>query len=140
MKLFSSIENEEITIGQPAVDSQMVLETGKEFEYFYMIKKGSIMTFNKSFQYLRTFERGSFFGDYNIIFGLYSDSYYRAAQNDSVLTICHFFKVPKQRLIDLICSDIESFKHFHNICLQKFRFNRRLQQQIETINVRNKRL
>jgi len=53
-----------------------VLKAGDEVNYFYMIKKGDVKVFDESYNYLYTLPEGSFFGEFNIIFGLYSNLNY----------------------------------------------------------------
>ena len=49
----------------------------EEFNYFYMIKKGSVRCFSKNYVYMYSLDEGSFFGEYKIMFGLYSSNYYQ---------------------------------------------------------------
>jgi len=63
--------------GTSSISSRIILPAKEEFNYFYMIKKGSVRCFSKEYVYLYSLEEGSFFGEYNIMFGLYSSLYYQ---------------------------------------------------------------
>lgn len=60
-------------------EGQMIMAPGKKFKDFIMIRKGCIKTFDKTFNYLADLSKGSFFGDYNILFDFYCNQYYQAA-------------------------------------------------------------
>lgn len=64
--ILSQIEVECLRPGNP------VIKAGDEVNYFYMIKKGDVKVFDKGYNFLYILTEGSFFGEYNIIFGLYS--------------------------------------------------------------------
>jgi signal-transduction protein with cAMP-binding, CBS, and nucleotidyltransferase domain len=60
-----------------------VLKAGDEVHHFYMIKKGDVKVFDQGYNYLYSLPEGSFFGEFNILFGLYSDlNYVPTFRND----------------------------------------------------------
>ena len=54
-------------------------------------------------------EAGSFFGEFNIMFGLYSNLYYKAVVNDAKAGYIIMFMIEKEDLMNLICQDVASF-------------------------------
>ena len=42
--------------------------------------------------------------------------------------------------MNAFCNDIHSFKHLHNLSVQKFRFNQALQNAIETVQLKLKQI
>lgn len=54
----------------------MLVRPQEEFDGLYLLKQGEINCFDKNYNYLHSLENGSFFGEYNIMFGLYSSAYY----------------------------------------------------------------
>ena len=55
----------------------MIVENKEQFRHFYYIKTGSISLFDDNFTYMYNLEEGSFFGEYNIMFGLLSNMFYK---------------------------------------------------------------
>ena len=53
-----------------------IVKAGDVVENFYMIKKGDVKIFDKGYNYLYTLPEGSFFGEFNFFFGLYSNLNY----------------------------------------------------------------
>lgn len=90
-----------------------------------MIKRGEINCFDKNYNYLQTLEPNSFFGEYNILFQLYSSAYYQIAANTEGNII---FKIDKDKLMSIICKDSSAFKHLFHICLQKLRYQKNIEQ------------
>lgn len=54
-------------------NNQILVKTQEPFEYFYMIKKGKVSIFDSKYNYMYDLDEGSYFGEYNILFGLYSN-------------------------------------------------------------------
>ena len=59
-------------------DNEYIIKSGEEVTNFYMIKKGNVILFDNKYNYMYDLEPGSFFGEYNILFGLISNVYYRS--------------------------------------------------------------
>mmetsp|Transcript_37561 Transcript_37561/g.57538 ORF Transcript_37561/g.57538 Transcript_37561/m.57538 type:complete len:121 (-) Transcript_37561:1612-1974(-) len=112
-QIMTQIENEEIVLSDEpnAAQGRMILERGKEVDFLYLVKRGGVMVFDKHFHYLYNLERGSFFGDYHIAYGLVSEQYFRAS-SCTKYNVCQLFKVDKQALVRILCSDFQSFAHF----------------------------
>ena len=53
-----------------------MITPNEEFKSLYLIKNGEVNLFDRVYNYLQTLENRSFFGEYNIMFGLYSTAYY----------------------------------------------------------------
>jgi signal-transduction protein with cAMP-binding, CBS, and nucleotidyltransferase domain len=45
------------------LDGENLIQYGDEVDYFYLIKKGKVSLFNKTFDYMYDLEEGSFFGE-----------------------------------------------------------------------------
>lgn len=109
----------------------LIQKPGNRFKDFFMIKSGAVRTFDKSFNYMADLRPGSFFGEFNILFDLYNDIYFQAAemtlQNDfeenvrrrNNLTI--MFLIDRVSLLENFSSDLDAFKHLFKISLMKFR-------------------
>ena len=67
---------------------------------------------------------GSFFGEYNIMFGLDSNIHYQAIQNCSEPVI--LLRIDYEKLMNIVTTDYSTFYHLHKISLQKFRFMKRI--------------
>jgi hypothetical protein len=98
-----------------------------------MIKSGNICVFDKKYNYLYDLEEGSYFGEYNIMFGLYSSLNYKGKsvcdhhqENKKTCPRNVIYKIPAYQLMKIITEDVQVFKHFHDIALQKFRFNNKM--------------
>jgi len=76
-QILSCIENEEVISNTSQQSSRLIVKAKEEFNFFYMVKKGSVRCFSKDYVYLYSLEQGSFFGEYNILFGLFSNTYYQ---------------------------------------------------------------
>ena len=63
-----------------------------------MIKMGAVQVFDRRYGYMYSLEQGSFFGELNIIFGLYSEQYYKAFTTSSMI-----FKIKAGVFMTLIC-------------------------------------
>jgi len=84
--LLKSLSLEEIE------DGKLIITPGDEFQNFYMIKMGAVQIFDKDYAYLYNLESGSFFGESNILLGLYSDLNYKPmTRQDEAQTI--IFKI-----------------------------------------------
>ena len=92
-----------------------------------MIKHGGMRLYDKHYTYMYNLEQGSFFGEYNLMFGLKSNMYYKTHGETHYSMI---FRIDSGIFMDAICDDIDSFTHLHNIALQKFRFNSNMIKQI----------
>lgn len=56
--------------------SRLIMSPRKEFKQLFLIRKGSIRQFDHNYNYMCLLGQGSYFGEYQILFGLYSDYYY----------------------------------------------------------------
>ena len=99
--------------------SSMVVKPDDFFSSFYLIKSGEIATYDLNYNYMYNLQQGSFFGDYNIVFTLYSNMFYKAVPNLQGYIV--LYKIDSETLLNCFCTDIVSFKHLFNISLQKFR-------------------
>lgn len=70
-----------------------------------------------------TLSDGGFFGEYNIMFGLYSDLSYQAEIDPEQGKYVIIFNINKKVLMESISQDFGSFIHFHDLSLQKFRYD-----------------
>ena len=68
-------------------------------------------------QYMYTLCNGGFFGEYNIMFGLYSNLNYQADIASCQGSYNIIFKINKTALMQSICQDFGSFNHFHDLSL-----------------------
>ena len=59
-----------------------IVSRSDEVQNMYMIKHGSVMQFNEDYDYISTLMQGSYFGEYNIMFGLYSNITYKPNFDD----------------------------------------------------------
>lgn len=50
-------------IYKETLDGENLIQYGDEVDYFYLIKKGKVSLFNKTFDYMYDLEEGSFFGE-----------------------------------------------------------------------------
>lgn len=113
----------------------MIIKPQEEFNSFFMIKRGEINCFDKDYNYLQTLEPESFFGEYNIVFQLYSSAYYQIAPRTEGSII---FKIDKDKLMGIICKDSGAFKHLFGLCLQKLRYQNKIEQEVMVIDSREK--
>mmetsp|Transcript_40890 Transcript_40890/g.62307 ORF Transcript_40890/g.62307 Transcript_40890/m.62307 type:complete len:153 (-) Transcript_40890:182-640(-) len=122
-KMLEHFELQEVSTDMTHYDTRVIKSPGKQFQFFYMIKRGRVQCFSPEFQYMFNLEEGSFFGEYNIVFGIYNQIHYQAVddRNHSCRT-CQLLKIEKEVFLDIIGSELDSFKHIHNISVQKFRF------------------
>lgn len=51
---------------------QTLYYPGDEIKHFYLIKSGEVRFFDQNYDYMYNLQSGSFFGDVENIFGLYS--------------------------------------------------------------------
>lgn len=70
---------------------------------------------------------GSFFGEYNIMFGLDSNIHYQAISKCSEPII--LLRIDSEKLMNIVCTDYTTFFHLHKISLQKFRFMKRVMRE-----------
>jgi hypothetical protein len=56
-QLFSKV------IYKETLDGENLIQYGDEVDYFYLIKKGKVSLYNKTFDYMYDLEEGSFFGE-----------------------------------------------------------------------------
>mmetsp|Transcript_5911 Transcript_5911/g.9621 ORF Transcript_5911/g.9621 Transcript_5911/m.9621 type:complete len:260 (+) Transcript_5911:2849-3628(+) len=119
--------------------SKIIVRNLSELTHFYMIKQGTVKCFDKKYNYLMNLEPGSFFGEYNILFGLYSQMYYQthsADNHDTKKLSCLLFKIEAKKFMQIVLRDSTTFKHLHHIALKKFKFNQALIQKVEEIEDR----
>ena len=75
---------------------------GDEINHLYLVKKGDVVCFDDKYEYMCHLEPGSFFGEFNIMFGLYSNLHYKAL-NDVKMSHIILFVIEKEDLMNLIC-------------------------------------
>ena len=85
---------------------RMIITPCSEFKQLFLIRKGSVKMFDSNYNYLCQLREGSFFGEYQVLFGLYSDFFY------STNSICYIFKMESIDFMKTICRDDLSYKHF----------------------------
>ena len=73
---------------------------------------------------------GSFFGDYNILFDIFSSVTY-LAQTDSEDHLVMVYKIDHLALLNCVVQDCESFKHFFKMSLSKMRHHQFMKTQID---------
>jgi signal-transduction protein with cAMP-binding, CBS, and nucleotidyltransferase domain len=56
---------------------EMTMKKGEEFNYFYLIKSGTVKVFGDGFTYMYELKAGGFFGEFNILFNILSQQYYK---------------------------------------------------------------
>ena len=114
----------------------LIQKPGNRFKDFFMIKNGAVRTFDKSFNYMADLRPGSFFGEFNILFDLYNDIYYQAAETSHHLDdfeenvprhnhLTIMFHIDRVSLLENFLSDLDAFKHLFKISLMKFRHSRK---------------
>ena len=87
--IFSNIELEVFT-----VDSNL-LRNGDEVEFLYLIKDGDVSCYDENYNYITTIQNGSYFGEYNIMFGLYSSISYNLPQTNTGSSVVYLLKIEK---------------------------------------------
>ena len=80
-KLLSNIQS------QIYDSDQILLKNRNEFKHFYMVKSGGVRLFDEKYSYMCNLEQGSFFGEYNIMFGLKSNIYYKTTHYSIIFRI-----------------------------------------------------
>ena len=70
--------------------------------------------FDDKYTYMYNLEEGSFFGEYNIMFGLKSNIFYKTNRDSHYSMI---FRIKADVFMQSICDDIDSFTHLHDISL-----------------------
>ena len=70
-------------IYKETLDGENLIEYGDEVDYFYLIKKGKVQLYNKTFDYMYDLGEGSFFGEQYIMLGMYSDSFYKSIKSNN---------------------------------------------------------
>jgi hypothetical protein len=115
--LLSKIEYEMLSCA-PDSQQKTVVQYSKEFSHFHMLKKGRIEVISKDSLQMYFLEPGSFFGEFNILFGVLSPVHYRLSYNPQDQSLyTHLFKVHRKELLEIICSHEETFLHFISIAL-----------------------
>jgi len=85
-----------------------------------------------------TLEEGSFFGELNIMFGLYSSITYIPAPNlesieNKKTNFTLIFKIDGEKFMGQICKDENTFKYVHDISIKRHRYNQLLSKEIQRI-------
>jgi len=139
-KMLSFIENDELMSYES--ENRMIVKVGEEFSHFIMIRKGIIKCFDENFSYMVSLEEGSFFGEYNIMFGLYSQLNYQMALSNERggQNLVQLFKIEKDKLMQALCIDFHSFLHFHKLSIQKLRFTQRMMKQLSEQHEENEKI
>lgn len=84
--------------------------------------------FDNNYNYLCDLKQGSYFGEYQIMFGLYSDFYYSTSEPT------YIFKIDAFDFMKTICRDDMSYKHFFEISIQKLRFHSNIKRLLLELN------
>lgn len=76
-------------------------------KHFYMIKKGTVKTYDEKFNYISNLEAGSFFGEYSILLGLTSFVHFQASinSNNSSYGQVLLFKIEKKKFVEIIVQE-----------------------------------
>ena len=87
-----------------------------------MIKQGNVCVYDNKYNYLYDLEESSWFGDYNIMFGVYSSLNYKGKstktignKNQSFRNV--LYKIPSFNFMKIVTGDVQAFKHFHEMSL-----------------------
>jgi hypothetical protein len=91
-----------------------------------MIKQGSVCVYDNKYNYLYDLEESSWFGEYNIMFGVYSSLIYKGKSitksngknkvvNKSFRNV--LYKIPSYNFMTIVTTDVQAFKHFHEMSL-----------------------
>ena len=85
-------------------NNEIVIQQGEIVNDFYMIKKGRVRLFDIKYNYLYDLEQQSYFGEYNILFGLTSNISYRFSGNevDSNCVQNILFKINSKEFMTII--------------------------------------
>lgn len=62
---------------QELSNGDTIYQTDEEVEFLYLIKCGGVKIYDRDYNYLYNLEEGSYFGDIEIIYNLYSDVTYK---------------------------------------------------------------
>ena len=62
----------------------------------------------------------SFFGEYNLMFGMVSDCHYKAVTDET--PYCVLYRIEAENFMNIISRDKGVFAHMHRLSLQKLRF------------------
>ena len=80
---------------------------------------GTVQVFDRRYGYMYSLEQGSFFGEVNIIIGLYSEYNYKALTTNTMV-----FKIYAEKFMTLICEDHKAFENLFWIGVQRYRYNK----------------
>lgn len=94
-----------------------VIKNKDEFKHFFLIKHGSVKLFSSNYTYMYDLEKGSFFGEYNILYGLYSNIFYRTQTCNGKSHYVMIFRIEAETFMSEICKDIDSFNHINKIAV-----------------------
>ena len=119
------------------LQDQTIIYPEKEFKHLYLIKEGVVRCYTQDYNYMYDLQERSFFGDYNIQFGLYSNIRFNSHLNKPKMHCIVIFKIESYHLMNQICSNFNSFKHLHQLSLQKLRFNNALINTIKDVQTQN---
>ena len=70
--MLSSLEYQQVEEGN------MMISIQEEFHNFYLIRGGAVQVFDRRYGYMYSLEKGSHFGETNLLLGLYSEQNYKA--------------------------------------------------------------
>jgi hypothetical protein len=84
------------------------MKSGQEFKELHLISDGHVKCFDSKYQYICHMEPGCFFGEYNIMFGLYSNMFYSCGVDPGSLTNT-ILKIDRDALMSCVCQDITTF-------------------------------
>lgn len=129
--------------------SEDIVKFSHRIKHFYMLSRGTIKLFDEKYNYMYDLEPGSYFGEYQIMFGLYSNITYRSAyiKHDAgeIFNYCNIqrivYFIPSEKFMSIITEDPLAYRHFHSIALQRYRYNKKmieiLADQRIAVNLRN---
>ena len=56
---------------------EMTIHKGHPVDYFYLIKSGSVKMFDSKFNYMYELREGGYFGEFNVMFNIFSEYCYK---------------------------------------------------------------
>lgn len=83
-------------------NNRYVKKPGETFFNLWLIKNGSVRCFDQNLNYVSTLEEGSFFGEFNVLFDMYSTMYYQAYCETSVESTVNLFAIDYAMLLDAL--------------------------------------
>ena len=122
----------------------MTIHKGHPVHYFYLIKNGSVKLFDQKFNYMYELREGGYFGEFNVLFNLYSEYCYKTTKihkghhyghshDKSEMRGTLLLKIEAETFINIICKDPKLFMNFFRICVKRFKFNKRITEVLNPL-------